>query len=37
MFWWAWGVPAPAPGDTDYTPRGKPAENELRVWFPDRE
>ena len=36
MFWWAWGVPEPLPGDTDYTPRGKPAEDELRVWFPER-
>ncbi|HKX29766.1 MAG TPA: hypothetical protein VJ302_18900 [Blastocatellia bacterium] len=32
IFWWAWSVPAPAANDTDYTPRGKPAEEVLRSW-----
>jgi hypothetical protein len=31
-FWWAWNVPAPQPGDTDYNPRGKPAEDVLKQW-----
>ena len=31
-FWWSWNVPAPQPGDTDYNPRGKPAEDILRQW-----
>ena len=32
-FWWAWPVPAPAAGDTDYNPRSKPAELvTLRNW-----
>ncbi len=32
-FWWAWPVPAPATGDTDYNPRSKPAELvTLRNW-----
>jgi Glycoside Hydrolase Family 113 len=25
-FWWAWPVPTPVAGDTDYNPRGKAAE-----------
>jgi len=29
-FFWAWDVSAPAPGDTGYNPRGKPAEAVLR-------
>jgi hypothetical protein len=32
FFWWAWPVPAPAANDTDYNPRGKPAEVVLRAW-----
>jgi hypothetical protein len=32
VFWWDWSVPVPSPGDTDYTPRGKPAEQVLRAW-----
>jgi uncharacterized protein (TIGR03437 family) len=32
FFWWAWPVPAPGPNDTDYNPRGKPAEDLLRAW-----
>ncbi len=32
LFWWAWSVPAPGHGDTDYNPRGKPAEDVLRRW-----
>jgi hypothetical protein len=31
-FWWAWNVPAPPGGDTDYNPRGKPAEDVLKQW-----
>jgi hypothetical protein len=30
VFWWNWAVPTPGPADTDYTPRGKPAEAVLR-------
>jgi hypothetical protein len=30
IFWWSWAVPRPAPGDTGYDPRGKPAEDVLR-------
>jgi hypothetical protein len=34
VFWWAWPTTGPPPaGDTDYTPRGKPAEAVLRSWF----
>jgi hypothetical protein len=36
MFWWAWSVPRPPPGDTDYSPWGKPAEDELRRGFAAR-
>jgi hypothetical protein len=32
FFWWAWPVPAPAANDSDYNPRGKPAEAVLRHW-----
>jgi hypothetical protein len=35
FFWWAWPVPPPAEGDSDYTPRGKPAETVLRTWNMD--
>lgn len=30
VFWWSWDVPAPAPNDTSYTPRTKPAGDFLR-------
>jgi hypothetical protein len=34
MFWWDWPTtPAPGANDTDYTPRGKPAESVLTRWF----
>jgi glycosyl hydrolase family 113 len=33
MFWWAWPATVPGPGDTDYTPRGKPAEDVLQRWY----
>jgi hypothetical protein len=32
LFWWSWDVPAPGPGDTGYSPWGKPAEDVLRLW-----
>lgn len=32
IFWWDWPVPLPKARDTDYTPRGKPAEDILRSW-----
>jgi hypothetical protein len=32
LFWWSWDVPAPGPGDTGYSPWGKPAEEVLRRW-----
>jgi hypothetical protein len=32
LFWWAWRVEAPGPGDTGYSPWGKPAEDVLRSW-----
>jgi hypothetical protein len=32
LFWWSWDVPAPAVGDTGYSPWGKPAEAVLRQW-----
>jgi len=32
IFWWAWPVPPPAANDTDYNPRGKPAENVLKTF-----
>jgi hypothetical protein len=32
LFWWNWPVPAPGPSDGDYTPRGKPAAEVLRLW-----
>lgn len=31
-FWWAWPVPAPGSGDTDYNPRNKPAQTVLQNW-----
>ena len=31
-FWWAWPVPAPGSGDTDYNPRNKPAQTVLENW-----
>jgi hypothetical protein len=31
-FWWAWDVSLPPAGDTGYNPRGKPAEDVLRLW-----
>jgi hypothetical protein len=31
-FWWAWSVPVPAAGDTDYTPWQKPAQTVLQAW-----
>jgi hypothetical protein len=32
ILWWNWPVPEPGPQDTDYNPRGKPAEGVLRSW-----
>ena len=32
ILWWAWDVPVPAPNETGYTPRNKPAETVLRTW-----
>jgi hypothetical protein len=32
-FWWAWPTDPPNPGDTDYSPRGKPAETLLAQWY----
>lgn len=32
VFFWNWSRPG-GPGDGDYTPRGKPAEQVLRAWF----
>jgi uncharacterized protein (TIGR03437 family) len=32
VFWWAWAVNPPGANDTDYNPRGKPAEDVLRAW-----
>ena len=32
LFWWSWSVPVPGPGDTDYNPRGKPAESVIRLF-----
>jgi uncharacterized protein (TIGR03437 family) len=32
VFWWAWAVNPPGANDTDYNPRGKPAEEVLRTW-----
>jgi Glycoside Hydrolase Family 113 len=31
-FYWAWSVPVPAPGDTDYTRWQKPAQTILQGW-----
>jgi hypothetical protein len=33
VFVWNWPATTPPPGDTDYTPRGKPAEAVLRKWM----
>ena len=33
VFFWAWPTSAPLPGDTDYTPRDKPAEAVLVKYF----
>jgi hypothetical protein len=32
VFWWAWDVQPPEPGDTGFNPRGKPAEDVLLQW-----
>jgi len=32
-FWWDWPVDPPGPNDTDYTPRGKPAESVLTKYY----
>jgi glycosyl hydrolase family 113 len=32
FFWWNWTVPPLSAGDSDYNPRGKPAETVLRAW-----
>lgn len=32
VIWWAWPVPAPGSGDTDYNPRNKPAQTVLQNW-----
>ncbi|MFI5184259.1 MAG: glycoside hydrolase family 113, partial [Vicinamibacteria bacterium] len=32
-FWWAWPTDPANPGDTDYSPRGKPAEEVLTQWY----
>jgi hypothetical protein len=32
IFWWDWDVPVPAPDDTGYTPRNKPAGQALSSW-----
>jgi hypothetical protein len=33
LFWWSWGVLAPAEGDTGYTPQNKPAGDILHERF----
>jgi len=33
LFWWSWDTGAPVPQNTDYSPRGKPAEALLRERF----
>ncbi|HSW44119.1 MAG TPA: hypothetical protein VLM89_00940 [Phycisphaerae bacterium] len=33
MIWWEWTGSPGGPKDYNYTPRGKPAEKELRAWF----
>ncbi len=33
MIWWEWDHNPGGPGDYNYTPRGKPAEQILRAWF----
>jgi hypothetical protein len=32
LFFWDWEVPNPAPRDTGYSPRGKPAEGVFKGW-----
>jgi hypothetical protein len=36
VIWWEWTDSAGGNDDYNYTPRGKPAEEELRRWFRDR-
>jgi len=33
VLWWEWMNTPGGPSDFNYTPRGKPAEKELRAWF----
>lgn len=33
VIWWEWSPPPGGPGDFNYTPRNKPAEQVLRRWF----
>ncbi len=33
IIWWEWNDTPGGPSDYNYTPRGKPAEKELRAWF----
>lgn len=33
IIWWEWNTSMGGPGDYNYTPRGKPAEEVLRKWF----
>ena len=33
IMWWEWNDSPGGPDDYNYTPRGKPAEKELRDWF----
>ncbi len=33
IIWWEWNDTPGGPEDYNYTPRGKPAEKELRAWF----
>lgn len=33
VIWWEWNNTPGGPDDFNYTPRGKPAERELRGWF----
>ena len=35
VYFWEWSAPG-GPGDGGYTPRGKPAEQELKAWFRGR-
>ncbi len=36
VIWWEWNDSPGGDNDYNYTPRGKPAERELRRWFQDR-